>query len=109
MTPIAQISLLQGQPKEDHGKTWCLHRLAVASLLEDLRSHVARGTAGCGQDMELFLIHDSGETEISYQQIGVVLWSPEQQVLRFEIPMDDSMVVEVCHGGQGGSDQVCSV
>lgn len=35
-----------------------LHRLAVAGLLEDLGSHIARCTAGGGQDVELLLVHD---------------------------------------------------
>lgn len=43
--------------------------------------------------MELLLIHDTAEAEISNQQVGVVFWRSEQQVLWFEIAVDNSMVV----------------
>ncbi len=41
------------------GKGKSLHWFPVAGLFEDFRGHVARGSAGCCEDVESFFIHDS--------------------------------------------------
>lgn len=81
-----------------------LHGLTVTCLFEDLRSHVARSTAGCSQDMELLLIHDPRQAKIRYQQVCIVFGCSEQQILWLEVSVDNSMVVQICHGGQSGSN-----
>lgn len=44
-----------------------LHWLAVAALFEDLRCHVSWRSAGCGQDVELLLVHDPRQSEVGNQ------------------------------------------
>ena len=56
--------------------------------------------------MESFLIHDPGETEICNQEVGIVFGSAEQQVLRLQIAVDDSVVVEVGNRGESCSYQI---
>jgi hypothetical protein len=48
--------------------------------------------------MELLFVHYTAKPKIGNQQIGVVLWSSEQEILGLQIAMDNSMVVEVSHG-----------
>lgn len=55
----------------------------MTSFFEDFRSHVAWGTACCGEDVESLFVHDTGEAEISYQQVGVILGRPEKEILGF--------------------------
>lgn len=96
MTPIAQMSLCSCQ-RRAHTIGFYLHRLAMAGLLENFGSHVTWcATSGC-EHMELLFIHDTGETKISDQKVGIILGSSEQKVLGFKISMDNAMVVKVSH------------
>ena len=70
----------------------------MAGLLEDLRRHVAWCAASCGQDVELLFVHDTGETEVGDQEVGIVFWCSEKQVFGLEIAMHDAVVVEVGYG-----------
>ena len=80
------------------GTGWGIHWLAVAGLLENLRGHVARCAARCGEHMKRFLVHDPAEAEVGNEEVGVVFWCSEEEVLRLEIPMHDAVVVEVGYG-----------
>lgn len=86
-----------------------LHRLPVAGLLEDFRGHVARRTAGGGKDMKGLVIHYSRQAKIGNQEIGVVLWRAKKEILGFQIPVNDAVVVKVGDGREGGAYEVCSV
>ena len=78
-------------------------------LLEDFRRHIARcSTCGC-EDVKSFLVHYPREAEIGDEEISIIFWGSEEQVFRFEVPMDDAVIVEVSYRGEGGSDQVCGV
>lgn len=54
-----------------------LHWFSVARLFEYLWGHVARRPTRRCQDVERFFVHDAGEAEVGYQQIGVVFWGTE--------------------------------
>lgn len=59
--------------------------------------------------MKLFLIHDPRQSKVGYQKIRVVFWGSEQEVLRLQISMDDTMVVKVCDGREGRSNEFCGI
>lgn len=110
MTPMAHISLVSCQLRfsrllDVHSVHW----LAMSALVEYLRCHVTR-RAACGREyMELLFIHNPAQAKICDQKICVVLRRSEQQVLWLEISMYDPMIVQVCDGGESGSNQVRSV
>jgi hypothetical protein len=81
----------------------------MASLPEDLWSHISWGTARSGQDVELLLIHNSGETKIRNQQVCVILWCSEEQVFGLEIAMYNAVIVEICDGGESRSNEIGGV
>ena len=84
-------------------------RFSMAGFLKNFGSHVAGCSAGGGQDVELLLVHYSGETKVGYQEVGVIFWGAEEEVLRLEVAVDDAVVVEICDCGEGCTDQICSV
>lgn len=86
-----------------------LHRFPVAGLPEDFRGHVARRAAGGGKDVKGLVVHYSRETKIGNQKIGIVLWRAEKEILGFQVPVNDAVVVEVGYGREGGAYEVCSV
>jgi hypothetical protein len=86
-----------------------LHWLAMAGLPEYLRCHVAWSTAGCGENVKLLLVHDAREPKISNQQIGVVLWCSEQQVLWLQISVHNSVVMKICDCRQRSPNQIAGV
>ena len=86
-----------------------LHRFAVSSLAENLRCHVTWCSARRGQDVELLLIHNARQSKVGNQQIGIVFWCSEQQILRLQVSMHDAVVVEVCDSRECGTDKVASV
>lgn len=81
----------------------------MSTLLEYLWRHVARSAACRGQDVKLLLVHDSGKAKVGDEKIGIVLGGAKQQVLGLEIAVNDAVIMQVCHGGQGGPDEVCSI
>lgn len=83
-----------------------LHRFAMSCLAEDLRGHIPWGSARRSQNMELLLIHDSGESKVCNQQVRVVLWCSEQQILGLEIAVYNAVVMEVCNRGKCSPHQV---
>jgi hypothetical protein len=70
-----------------------VHWFPVAGLFEDFGGHIAWGAAGGGKDVELLFVHDAGETEVGDEEVGVVFGRSEEEVFRFEIAVDDAMVV----------------
>lgn len=86
-----------------------VHWFTVPRLLEDLRGHVAWGTACCSQDMKCFFVHYSRQAEIGYEQIGVVFWCSKKQIFGFEVAMDDAVVVKVGYSGECSSDEICGI
>lgn len=86
-----------------------VYGLAVACLLEDLGGHVARRAAGGGQHVELLLVHYTGEAKIGDEQVCIVFRRAEQQVLRLEIAVNNTMVVQVSDGRQRGANEVGGV
>jgi hypothetical protein len=86
-----------------------VHWLPMTGLLEDLGCHISWSSTCCGQDMELLLIHNSRQPEIGNQEISVVLRGPEEQILGFQIAMDDTVVVKICDSGESGADQIGSI
>jgi hypothetical protein len=86
-----------------------LHWLSMSSLSEDLRCHVTRCSASCGQDMELLFIHNSRQSEVGNQQISVVFWGSEQQILRLQVSMHDAVVMKVCDSRKCGADKIASI
>jgi hypothetical protein len=59
--------------------------------------------------MKLLFVHDPRQPKIRNQQIGIVFGRPEEKILGLEIAVHDTVVVEICDGGEGRADQVCSV
>ena len=109
MTPIAQISLSgphQTCPKfrEDD-----LHWFAVAGFLEDLGRHVPRRTASGREHVELLLVHYARKPKVRDEQICVVFRCAEEQVLGFQVAVDDAVVVEVGDGREDRADEVGGV
>lgn len=86
-----------------------IHRFPMATLLKYLRRHIPWCPTSRRQHMKLFLIHNPTEAEIRNQQIRVILRGSEKQVLGFEIPVHDAVVVEVSDCAEGGADEVCGV
>lgn len=86
-----------------------LHWFAVAGLFEDFRCHVAWCSACRCEDVEGFFVHDPREAEVGYEEVGVVFGCSEQEVLRFEVAVDDAVVMEVGDSGEGCADEVCGV
>jgi hypothetical protein len=74
----------------------------IAPFAEDFLWHVARGaddTAGASQGR---VVNGTGQTQISESGFALVI---EEDVLEFEVAMQDVVVVEVGEGpGQAGSD-----
>lgn len=56
--------------------------------------------------MKLFLVHDPRETEIRNQQVRVILWCSKEEVFRFQISMNDAVVVEIRYRGERGADEI---
>jgi hypothetical protein len=59
--------------------------------------------------MELLLVHDPRQTEVGNQEIGIIFWGPKQEILWLQIPMYNTMIVEICNGGESRSHQVSGV
>lgn len=96
---MAQISLeILVRKERSSGSVDYLHWLAVAALLEDFRGHVSRCTACSGQYVELLLVHNPGQAKVGDQKVRIVLWRAEQQVLGLQVPVDNSVVMEIGHG-----------
>lgn len=86
-----------------------LHRLAVATLIENLRCHVSRrSTCGC-QHVELLLIHNPRQAKVCNQEIRIVFWCAEQQILGLEVTVHNAMVVQIRNSGEDGTNQTCGV
>lgn len=88
---------------------WHIHRLSVTGFLEYFRGHVAWRSACCGQDMELLFVHYSRETKVGDEEICIVFGSSEQEVFRFEVTVNYTVVVKVGNCGQGCADEICSI
>lgn len=78
----------------------------MSAFLEDLGRHVAGRTACSGQNVKLLLVHDPGQSEICDQQVGVIFWCSEEEVLGLEIAMYDAMIMEIGYSGKRGTDKV---
>lgn len=78
-------------------------------LFEYLRRHVPRGAACRGEHMELFLVHYPRQSKVRNQQVRIIFGRAEQEVLRLQISVDNSMVVEVCNGRKGCANEVSGI
>jgi hypothetical protein len=56
--------------------------------------------------VELFLVHDSRQSEIGNQQIRIILRGSEQEILWLQVSMYNTMVVEIGNSGESRSHQV---
>ena len=74
-------------------ETVLLHWFAMSHLLEDLRCHVPWCSTGGRKDVEGVFVHNSRQSKIRNEEVGVVFGCSKQQVLRLQIPMDDAMIV----------------
>ena len=83
-----------------------LHWLAMSDLLEDLGSHVAWRSTRRREDMESLFVHNAAEPKVGDEQVGIVFGCSEQQVLRLQIAVDNTMVVQVGDGRQRSAHQV---
>jgi hypothetical protein len=81
----------------------------MTTLFEDFRGHVAWGAAGRGQHVELLFVHDARQAKVGDEQVRIVFWRAEEEVLGLQIAVDNAMVVQIGHGGQRRPDQVCGV
>jgi hypothetical protein len=59
--------------------------------------------------MELLFVHNSAQSEVGNQQIGVVFRCAEEEVLGLEISVHDAVVVEISDCGERGADEVCCI
>ena len=59
--------------------------------------------------MKRLFIHYSREAKIRYEEICIIFRCSEEEVFGFEISVDDAVVVQVGHCGEGGADEVCGV
>ena len=59
--------------------------------------------------MKRFFVHYPREAKIRYEEICVIFWCSEKEILGFEVSVDNAMVVEVGHCGQSSPDEVCGV
>ena len=76
----------------------------MPGLPEDLGRHVA-GRSTCGrQDVELLFIHNSRETKVCNEKVGIVFWGSKEEVFWLEVSVDDTVIVEVGYGGESRSD-----
>ena len=90
-------------------RTRNIHWLSMTALLEDLRRHIPRRTAGCRENVELFLVHDAGQSEIGNQEVSVILRRAKQQILRLQVTVHDAVIVQVGDGRQDGADEIRGV
>lgn len=81
----------------------------MTCFLEDFWSHVAGSSACCGQDVELFFVHDSRKAKVSDEEVGIVFWGSEEEVFGFEVTVHYTVVVEVSDCGESCTDEVCGV
>ena len=81
----------------------------MPTFLEDFRGHVAWGSAGRCKYVEGLFIHDPRQAKVGDEKICGVFWSSEEQILWLQIPMDDTMVVEICHSGQRRTYEICGI
>lgn len=78
----------------------------MTRLPENFRRHVTRSSTSRGKNVELLLIHDTRQAEVGNQQVSVVFWRPEQQILRLEISVYDAMVMKIRNSGKSCSYEV---
>lgn len=81
----------------------------MTGLLEDFRGHVAWRAAGGGKDVKGLVVHYSRKTKIGNQEISVVLWCAKKEILGFQVPVNDAMVVKVSYGREGCAYELCSI
>lgn len=86
-----------------------LHRFSVAGLFKDFRGHVARRAAGGGKYVKGLIVHYSRQAKIGNQEISIVLWRAEKEVLRFQVTVNDAVVVKVGYSREGSAYEICSV
>lgn len=45
--------------------------------------------------MKLLFVHNARKTKVGNQQIGVIFWRSEEEILGLKVAMDDAVVVEI--------------
>jgi hypothetical protein len=86
-----------------------LHWLAMACFSKDLGGHVSWSSTSCSQNVKLLFIHNSRQSKISNEQVCVILWCPEQQVLGFQISMHNAVIMEVGDSRKCGPNKISRV
>lgn len=86
-----------------------LHRFSMTTLFEDFRGHVAWRAAGGSKYVKGLIVHYSRQSKISNQEISIVLWRAEKEILGFQVTVNDAVVVKVGYSREGGAYEVCSV
>lgn len=81
----------------------------MAALFEDFGGHVAWRAAGGGKYVKGLIVHYSRQSKIGNQEISVVLWRAEKKILRFQVTVNDAVVVKVGYSREGCAYEVCSV
>ena len=81
----------------------------MSSFLENLRRHVPRCSACRCKNMKCFFVHYPRKPEIRNQKVCIVFGGSEEEVLGFEIAVDDTMVVKISNGGERGANEIGSV
>lgn len=81
----------------------------MAALFEDFGGHVAWRAAGSGKYVKGLIVHYSRQSKIGNQEICVVLWRAEKEILGFQVTVNDAVVVKVGYSREGGAYEVCSV
>lgn len=78
----------------------------MPGLVEDLGCHVARSAARRREHVKLLLVHDARQAKVGNEQVGIVLWRAEEQVLGLEVAVHDAMVVQIGDGRKGGAHEL---
>lgn len=106
ISPFAPYSA-EGMERKEEGRG--LHRFSMAALFEDFWGHVARRATGGGKYVKGLIVHYSRQAKIGNQEISVVLWRAEKEILGFQVTVNDAVVVKVGYSREGGAYEVCSV
>lgn len=78
----------------------------MLTLLEDLRCHIAGCAADLREQGQGAVVHDTTETEISNHDICIFGFGPEDEILRFEVPVDDATAVDIFDSLHDGPHKV---
>jgi len=81
----------------------------IRTLFENLRSHISGRTTDLGEHGQFVVIHNATETEIGDHNVRILRLGPKQQVLGFQIAVNDPRAVDVLDGAHDSADKVGGV